>query len=258
MKEIGTEYQEQHLDMMIKLAFDLDDAEEIQRILDEEEPKLAPEDQSFADGILASALMKAENQNKRHKRQRYANRARRAIPRMIEIAACLVLITALATPIALAHSAEFRAKVMQLLIRIDRENGEAYFRFEQDSEASFGVPEGWIGSHYPSYIPEGYQIYEFDPLFAMIEYRDAKGAQFIYSEYDENAELMTGIENASISSIEINGHTGYVIEGTAEDGETHTVTVTWSNDTHWFSMTGFGISSNQMIQIASSVRKIIK
>lgn len=258
MKQIGTEYQEQHLDTMIKLAFDLDDADEIQRILDEEDLPLAPEEQAFADEILEAALLKAENQNKRKKRQRYANKVRRAIPRMIEIAACFVLIAAIATPIALARSAAFRAKVMQLLIQMDTEKGEAYFRFEQNPEAFFWVPEGWTGDHYPSYIPEGCQIYAFDPLFTTVEYRDAKGGQFIYSEYDENAELMTGIENASISSIEINGHTGYAIEGIAQDGETHTVTVTWSNDTHWFSITSFGISSEQVIQIASSVRAIIK
>lgn len=79
-----------------------------------------------------------------------------------------------------------------------------------------------------------------------------------YSEYDESSELMTGIEDATITPIEINGHTGYIIEGTAEDEKTNIVTVAWSNDTNWFSITGFGISSDQIIQIASNVRKIIK
>lgn len=258
MRQIGTEYQEQHLDMMIKLAFDLDDAEEVQRIVDEKEPELTPEEQAFADRILAAVLLKVEHQNKLNRRQSYTKKARQIIPRMIEVVACFVLIVAVATPIALANSAAFRAKVMQLLIQMDNEKGEAYFSFEQNPNASFWIPEGWLGGYFLSYIPDGFQIYEFDPLFTMVEYRNTDGSQFIYSEYDETSELMTGIEDATITPIEINGHTGYIIEGMAEDEKTNTVTVTWSNDTNWFSITGFGISSDLMIQVASNVRKIIK
>ena len=79
-----------------------------------------------------------------------------------------------------------------------------------------------------------------------------------YQELDENSELMAGIEGSCVRSIQINGRPGYIIEGTAQDGNTDTITITWVNDTNWFSITGFGLSSEQMLQIAAGVKKIIK
>lgn len=61
MKQMAdiTALRERHLDMMIKLAFDLDDAEETQRLLDELEAELSAEEDRLADAILAKAFQKA-------------------------------------------------------------------------------------------------------------------------------------------------------------------------------------------------------
>ena len=165
---------------------------------------------------------------------------------------------AIATPVALASSASFRAKVMQLLMEMDSEKGEAYFNFVEDKNTEFWVPEGWQGSHYPSYIPDGYQIYEFDPFFTSIEYRDDHNNQMYFIEHDEDSDMLAGTDNSSVSSITINGHPGYIIDGITSDGITHTITVVWQNDTTWFSITGFGLSEKEAITVATSVKEIIQ
>lgn len=253
-----TEMQEQHLDLMIKLAFDMEDAEEVQRILAEPDPELSAEDEAFTNAIFANALDESEQRHKQERRQRYAVNVRRIFPRLVEIAACLILVVAVAAPVALASSAAFRTKVMQLLMEMDNEKGEAYFNFVEDDNAEFWVPEGWQGSHFPSYIPEGYQIYAFDPFFTSIEYRNAENHQLYFDECDEDTTMMAGTENSTISSLTISGHPGYLIDGIAIDGVTHAVTLVWQNDTKWFSITGFGVSTNEVITVATSVKEIIK
>lgn len=253
-----TAMQEQHLDMMIKLAFDMEDAEEVQRILDEPDPELSVEDEAFTNVIFSNALDLSEKQCKKERRLRYAANVRRIFPRLAEVAACLILVAAIAAPVALASSATFRAKVMQLLMEMDSEKGEAYFRFVEDETAAFWVPEGWMGTYYPSYIPQGFAVYDFDPFYTTIEYRNAEGNQILYDEYGENTDLLAGTENSTVSTITINGHSGYIIDGVAIDGITHAVTIVWQNESKWFSVTGSGISANEAITVAASIKEIIK
>lgn len=251
------ELQEQHLDMMIKLAFDMEDAEEVQRILKEPDPDLTEDEERFANSIFLDALNASERRSKREKRQRYVASFRKMVPRLVEVAACLILIAAFVTPVALASSASFRAKVMQLLMELDNEKGEAYFSLTEDESAKFWVPEGWKGSCYPSYIPEGYDIYDFNPFFTSILYRNAHNSQFYFDEYDDSTGMTSGTENATVSTVTINGHAGYLIDGTASDGITHTVTIIWQNDKKWFSITGYGLSTNEALLIAMNVKEII-
>lgn len=250
--------QDRHLDIMIKLAFDMDDADEVQRIASTPDPILSEEDEVFSNSILEKAFIRSENQRKKEQRAHYADQARKLVPRIIEIAACLVLIVAIAMPVALATSAAFRAKVMHLLMEMDSEKGAAYFSFTEDKNASFWVPEGWQGTHYPSYIPDGFLMNEFDPFFTMVEYRNDQNDLFYFIENNENSDMMAGTDNSTVSSITINGHPGFLIDGVTSDGITHTTTVVWQNDTKWFSITSFGLSSNEVMTIATRVKEIIK
>lgn len=252
-----TELQEQHLNMMIKLAFDMEDAEEVQEILEESDPVLTADEEMFANAIFMEAMNASEQQNKREKRQQYAAHIRKVIPRLVEIAACLILIAALATPVALASSAAFRAQVMQLLMELDNERGEAYFSLVEDENVEFWVPEGWRGTHYPCYIPEGFNVYDFDSFFTFIEYRNEQRGQLFFAEYTSGASLVTGTENANVSALTVNGSKGYLVEGTASDGVTHTVTLIWQSDAKWFCVTGYDIDTNEVLMVASSVKEIV-
>ena len=79
-----------------------------------------------------------------------------------------------------------------------------------------------------------------------------------FIEHDEDSDMLAGTDNSSVSSITINGHPGYIIDGITSDGITHTITVVWQNDTTWFSITGFGLSEKEAITVATSVKEIIQ
>ena len=49
---------------------------------------------------------------------------KRMVPRLIEVAACIVLIIGIAAPFAIANVESIRSAVMKMLIRIDWEKGE--------------------------------------------------------------------------------------------------------------------------------------
>ena len=252
--------QEAHLDAMIKLAFDLDDAETTRRLLESPDPELTPDEERLADEILALSLSRAEKEQKRSRQHDFARTARKVLPWIINTAACIILLLAMAAPIALANSATFRSKVLQLIMELDEEKGEAYFSLVQDEDASFDVPEGWRGNYFPSYIPDGFTIYDWDPDFgaAFIEYRNGSANQLFFSEYSNGAGVVTGTDNAEMKEIDINGNPAYLIDGIASDGKTHTVNIFWQNETNWFGVVAYGLSTDEALQVARSVRRIVK
>lgn len=253
-----TELQEQHLDTMIKLAFDMDDAENVQRLVEEPDPVLTQDEELFTDDILRKVLTDAEKQEKKKRNQRFFSATRAAFPRILQVAASLVIALALATPIALAASAEFRAKVMELLIQIDADHGEVRFQFVENTSESFTVPELWIGEYFPSYIPDGFEVTQVIEPFVLIEYQSGDQQKLSFSESTEEVSGNAGTDNATITEIDINGATGYVIDGSTRNGTVHAVTITWAIDDRWFSVVTKNVETDEAIRIARSVKKIIK
>lgn len=251
-----TELQEQHLDAMIGLAFDLDDAEDALRLSSEPDPVLTPQEQERADAVLQSVLARLDAREKAARQQRRSGAIKRWIPRMIEVAACLALVFAIAMPVAIANSAEFRSRVLRLLFEVDEEQGGMYFHFTEDPDAAFAVPEGWLGEYYPSYVPDGFSVWRVDEYMAAVEYRSADGNQLYIGEFGEGTGSTVGTDDAEIWYIDIQGFTAQVIDGNSET--IHTVTITWANDTKFFMVAGNGVDTDVAIEVAQSVRKIVK
>lgn len=250
------ELQDQHLDAMLKLAFDHMDAKEIQQLVEEPDPELTPQEVEMADEIFLMALAKADKQVKTKKRQSRSSVMRRTLPRIIQVAAAIVLVFAIATPIAFATSAQFRSKVMQLLIEFDYEHGGVNYSFVENMEASFIVPAGWIGEYYPAYIPDGYSIWNMEEYVASVEYRSDGDEQIYFTELSDGATGYVGTDDTEISYVKIGNGPAQVIDGYTESF--HVVTVTWSVEDRWFMLTTYNISTQETLQIASSVKKIVK
>lgn len=251
-----TDLRERHLDMMIKLAFDLDDAENMQRLLDEPDAELSAEDERLADEILAAAFQKADERAKAQRRQHRRASIRHAMPRLALIASCLILALTIAAPIAIASSPVLRSRVMRLLIQVDEEQGRAIFDFVADPDAAFDVPEGWLGEYFPSYIPEGFSVWRVDENMAVVEYRTANGAQLYIGEFSEGTGSMVGTDDTDIWYTDIHGATAQVIDGNTEID--HTVTITWANETKFFMVAGNGVDTGVAIEFARSVKKIVE
>ena len=246
--------QDAHLDAMIKLAFDLDDAETTRRLLESPDPELTPDEERLADEILALALIRAEKEQKRSRQHDFARTARKVLPWIINTAACIILLLAMAAPIALANSATFRSKVLQLIMELDEEKGEAYFSLVQDEDASFDVPEGWEGYFFPAYIPEGFTIFEYPEEFftSNIGYSNEAGSTLYFDEYNESVGKTSDTGSRNIDFVDINGSIGYMIYSS------QSVDLTWEKDGRVLCITAYGLSTDEALQVARSVRRIVK
>lgn len=252
--------QDEHLDMMIRLAYALEDNDAVQHALSTPDPDLTPDEARLADEALLQAFARVKEQQNHPRLHKAAAIARKALPWVINTAACIILLLAMAAPVALANSATFRAKVMQLIMELDEEKGEAYFTFIADHQTSFDVPDGWCGNHFPSYIPAHFTIYDYDPTFPMpfIEYRNPDNHQLFFEEFDESTEMWAGTDNAIIRNVDINGSTAHLIEGYTSDGVTWAVTLVWNNETNWFQIVTFGLPTDEALRVARSVKRIVK
>lgn len=250
------ELQEHHLDAMLKLAFDHMDAKEVQQLVDEPDPELTPQEEEMADEIFLMALAKVDKQEKEVRQRKRNSSLKRAFPRILQSAAAIILVFAIATPIAFAYSAEFRSRVMRLIIEIDQSKGEAHYSFSEDADAAFLVPEGWLGVYFPSYIPDGFSVWRVDEYMAAVEFRSLDGAQIYFGEFGESTGSTVGTEDTDIRYIDIQGSKAQIIDGNTETN--HTVTITWANDTNMFMVATNGVATDLAIEIAQSVKKIIK
>lgn len=254
--KITNSMENQHLDVMLKLAFELEETREIQRLLDEPVPAFSREEMQAAAYVLDKAYASIDSQRRKTTLHKVCNHACSVTKVFMKVAACIALIVVIAGPIAFAESSTFRAKVMQLLIRFDEEQGTVHFTLEEDKELSFCVPEGWRGDYFLSGISEGFSIYEFDPLFCQIEYRDTRNRVFSFGEYSEYATSIQGTDKANISYEFINGHEACILEAYSQYGDTYIVSITWSNDERWFVLRTYNMELSEALSIAKGVRKI--
>ncbi len=99
-----------------------------------------------------------------------------------------------------------------------------------------------------------------DPHIPEAEYRDNgdSGRSFVFSELAEGGISETGVSGTAVCHTEINGFPAVITEGTAESGESGTVTVFWSNGEKMFSLACRGIPAEEALKIAGSVQKIIR
>lgn len=248
--------QDQHLDMMIRLAFLKNEEEAVQQLLDAPDPILTPQEESTANRLFLNALQIAEANKRRDKFTRFTSKTKSVFPRIIQVAACIVLIVGIVTPIAIATSSEFRSRVMRLLLEIDNEKNEAHFSFREDDSAAFYAPEPWKGKYYPSYIPEKFEIEYINSIGNRIRLTTADHQMISFAELDENVGLTVGIDNTLMSTIYLNNNTAaYLTDGYALD--IHGVSIVWATDDKWFDLTTNNIDTSEAIRIAESVKKII-
>ena len=261
MEEKIKEYsdlEEEYLDLLIKLAYDMDDLDKQQQILEEAgNISAGPDEQTIAQ-TWETARAKMERFETEEKRRERVIAFRRTAPQVLKIAACLLLVLCLSVPVVLATSSEFRSRVINLLYSIDHENQVAHFEFTEDPDASFTVPAGWTGDYFMSYIPEGMELTRQSELFATVNYADADNRSMGFSEKDENITMDAGTENQRGKPVNINGCEGYLIEGPTPDGTAYMVTVVWFRDDKWFELSCSDMETEEVLKVARNVRKIIK
>ena len=239
--------QDQHLDAMIRLAYKQADALESQRIA--EDYFVSPERPS--PDAAAAAFASFEDQLRQRSRQdgKAARRRRlgHMIPRIVQAAACVVLVLGISAPIAIANVESIRVKVMELLINI-QEDHTGLEMVENDDLALY-IPAEWTGDYYPLYIPDGFAVTEVSSLFASINFSSSDGFNIRFTELTPDDQTNIDSEDARLSYTTINGENAFIVE------KDDSVTVAWAVNDRYFVLNA-DTAQAEALEIARSVRRI--
>ena len=240
--------QDEHLDTLLRLAYRQMDAMEAQEILSSADGSVEMTGAArTAYGRYLEKLSEAERAERRRARRA---KWRKRFPRIVEAAACLIIIIGLATPFALANVDFIRVRVLEMLIRF--QYGHVDIDLVENEEAAFDVPADWPGLYYPSYIPEGYEISDRSMYMPDIEFKNEDGMKISFSEWDETTASSVDSEGAIISFVDVNGAESTVLDAT-ELGKN--CSVIWSVDNRYFIVTS-RLSAEQALEVARGVKKI--
>ena len=253
-----TDLEEDYLDLLIRLAYDMDDLDKTQQILAETEEEVSAPDEETIRRTWQAAEEKIDRLEKEEKRRNRVTAFRKAVPQVLKIAACLMLALCITVPVVLASSAEFRSRVIELLMNVDRENEVVHFDFVENPDASFAVPGAWNGDYFISWVPEGFEETWCSQFTSSVSYSDAEGHRFTFSENDEGVSMGAGLETQDVRETDINGSTAYIMSGYTNDGAVHTVTVVWPREDKWFELVCNDMTMEDSLRVAESVRKIIR
>lgn len=255
--------EEEYLDHLIKLTFDLDDLEKEQEIEEDIEKGSAIPDELTVQRTWQSAQQKIGDFQKKEKHQKHVARFRHAFPKALQFAACIMLVILISIPAVLASSAEIRSKVIQMLINIDRKNEVVNFNFVENPDTAFTVPAEWDGDYFLSAIPEGMEITWYSSEPPTIEYKDKSESAsshrgFSFGELKEVSSSVAGLEGCTIEYVDINSAMACVIEGEGYNNQYHSVDITWANEERMFTLTCHDMTKEEALGLARSIRKIIQ
>ena len=220
------EIQDEYLDSLIRLAYKNAEALEAQRLMEEDDKASEPVPADDKDAVFQMFLEKMERLEGGEQRKARVIPWKKVLPRLGNIAACIVVILGFAAPFAIAYVEPIRIKVMQLLIEIKDDHTDLIF--VENTDAEFYVPEGYMGRYYPTYIPEGFELTDVSVLFYDTTYQNKAGAKIYYSECTEDDEIDINTEGAILSHATVNGAEAFVAEQ-----ETYVI-ITWALEDRYF------------------------
>ena len=225
---------DEHLEFMIRLACEAQEDAEIDELIAESQLEHTPEEKEITRNAYLLFQRKLAEQEQKERTDSRRRRMQRILPRTVSVAACLVLLLAIATPFAVANISSIRVKVLQMLIRIEEDH--AKLSLVENEDASFDVPSG-------------YEVSSVIPYFATVEFSNAEGNVLTFNECSESDQYNIDSENALMSYEFINGQQVFTVEST------YTTSVAWSNGRKLFVVDG-AMAKDELLKIAESVQLI--
>ena len=249
--------EEQYIDDLIRMVYKQDRLREEQEIIEKSEGPLTSEQEEIEARIRERMSVELEKIDQQKAKEKRKSKILKILPKIMEIAACLILVAAIGTTVAIAKDASFRSAVMQLLIQIDQEEGVANIHFEENAEKSFEVPADWLGEYYLSRIPDGFTMSYIlsDSEMPAVEYSSQDGRKIRFDENSYNTISTQGIEETDYAEIMINDRLALMISD--DNPEDLFYRITWSNDEKWFMLETVHMTKEETLELVKSVRKII-
>lgn len=199
--------EEEYCDCLTGLALKLREMEDTQALIAESERMEL--DAAQAERAYALFLQKWQAQEKGRRRAARKAQIRRYVPKIAEIAACILLVVCIAAPLAVANIESVRASVVRFLTQINDEYAEIGI---VEEGATIEVPDGWNGGYYLSYIPEGYQVEQVLLRGVGVLYLNEASKALTFHEGDEHLTINIDSEDKVVTYESVNGETALVLE----------------------------------------------
>lgn len=247
-------FQDAVLDQLLRLAFEYGTEKEIDAILAAGERALTPEEEARARQAYQKARQRITEKEAAQKRAKRQSAFQRVLPRLLQVAACIVLILGISAPIAIATVPSLRAKVVQMLVSIDAERGQADLRLVGESDIDY--PAGWRGAFFPALIPKEFTLQSVDnlPNFFEALYTNKDGAELYFAEMTADAEITAGTGDGILSYGEVNGSQAFITQSTTGPY----VRIIWSGHDRWFLLDSTALSVDELLAIARSVKQTVQ
>ncbi len=203
--------------------------------------------------IFSSSYRRIQNtilrERKKRKTKAIIQKVKMALPKIIEIAAIVIIIIGIAASAAIANVFSIRMKVMELLLTFEEDHVEAELR--ENDDAHFYVPAEWHGEYFPSYLPNDDELVYLSSIGSFFSTRNSEGKEICFQELSENGSGNFDTEDAVLTYIDLHNTQGLLIE------KNSSATVIWEMDNKLFYV-ATTISKDETIKIAESVKKTSK
>ena len=237
-----------------------------QMLLQKETEELLRElEKEQADGLTGEMDAFFARQEKRHQKEmsRYFYRRNtkrlftKTLPGLGRVAAIVLAVMVAVGGVAMAVSETFRVRVLELVAEWQLDS--VRYEFKENHQSSFDVPVEWIGSYYPAWVPEGFEIsYMVSyPGFSHVTFADpasggAQGATYAdFSISEENTSIVEfSLNDAEVSKITVRGHEADLIR------KPDSMYLLWTDGEYFFQVSTRNMSQEDTFRFAESIALI--
>jgi len=244
-KKTDNRIEEQYLTSLFRLAFNKIEQENAAGLIEADLTGEFDENKNI-DRLFQGADERIIRRiDRRFREIRIKDTFRRRLPKVVQIAAAVVLIAAIGGAAVIASSKSVRVSVLKFLIEV----GTEYTKLSliEDDTAAFDVPMGWNGDYFLSFIPEAYSLTYIEDHYVVFE--DENDNVLTFSEYAEDSYTNIDTEGAEIEYVNVSGR---LILLSKKDG---LVIATWSEHRRYFVLHTNNSTVN-LLEIAANVKRI--
>jgi len=234
----SAEIRQKIAELKIRLAFQLEFEEELERTLAE----CQQSDESAKEVMKAGEPKILREIDAAARKARAAARNEKGMPRGWKIVAIAAVLMAVSIGSALAAICMVEAGILKVDVQ---DQGTVFRLIAPDNRAA--VPEGWKGQYYPTYIPEGYMFSGF--MKTGVYYNSSNGKRLYFDEKMYGDRRRVDTEEGNVSSMMLNGAEATIIE---KDGWTMVI---WTMDDKYFVIDISG-DRETALKVAASVQVI--
>ncbi len=232
-------------------------------LMEEEAAKAQQEiDEAVArDGSWAYDAHIAENKKKalalirqnvrREKRRHFV---RTTLPKLAHVMPTVLLILIVSAGVAVATVQPIRAHVTELLVNMEAQYAE--LSLVENKALSFDVPGEWEGSYFLAGMPEGFNVVDayngFDTYMIRFLKQGTSDQWITFNECYEDIFGNIDTEDGVVSAELIKGYAAVVVQK-----ERKTI-IAWKDDVAYFFVESKGMTVEETLVIARSIRRIKK